>query len=292
MKMKVFTPPQIVEMNINSAEVKAKAPFWKLLILGVAAGLFIGFGAVVSSTVAHSMPDAGLIRLVSGILFPVGLVMVILLGAELFTGNVLMLNALIDKKIGPAGLLRNWVIVIIGNFIGAIGLAALIAFFGQLDIGGGALAIYTAKVASVKASLPFWNALVLGIFCNLLVCSAIYLALTARNVIGKIVAIWIPIAAFVVAGFEHSVANMYYIPAGIFAWWNPAYTDKIADAGINTAVLNFSDFFANNLIPVIIGNVIGGVVIGLILFYFYYKKPKTHSLRKIKRVKLTLEVKR
>jgi len=291
MKMKVFTPPQIVEMNINGAEVKAKAPFWKLLILGIAAGLFIGFGAVVSSTVAHSMPDAGLIRLVSGILFPVGLVMVILLGAELFTGNVLMLNALIDKKIGLSGLLRNWIIVIIGNFIGAIGLAALIAFFGQLDIGGGALAVYTAKVASVKASLPFWNALVLGIFCNLLVCAAIYLALTARNVIGKIVAIWIPIAAFVVAGFEHSVANMYYIPAGIFAWWNSAYSEMITNAGINTAVLNFNDFFMNNLIPVIIGNIIGGAVLGLVLYFFYYKKPKTIS-NKIKKISLTLEVKR
>ena len=278
--MSVLTPAEVVKANIKSAKGKATAPIWKLLVLGIAAGLFIGLGAVVSSTVAHSAGDAGLVRLISGLLFPLGLVLVVLLGAELFTGNVLMLNAMIDGKINWKGLMRNWGIVFVGNFIGSILLAVLIAYFGQLNIGGGELAVYTAKVASAKASLPWMNAFVLGIFCNLLVCAAIYLALAAKTVVGKIMAIWIPIAAFVIAGFEHSVANMYYISAGIFAWWNPIYSEMITDAGINTGVLNFGDFLAGNLIPVTLGNIIGGAAIGLLLYFTHVRVAKKSKSRK------------
>jgi formate/nitrite transporter len=247
--------------------------------LGILAGVFIGLGAAASSTAAHSLGDTGLIRLVSGLVFPVGLCLVVLLGAELFTGKVLMLNAVADKKISFRRMLRNWGLVYAGNLLGALILAAALAFGGQLDIGGGDLAVYTAKVAAAKAGLPFLNALILGIFCNLLVCAAIYLAIAAKTVMGKIVAIFVPIAAFVIAGFEHSVANMYYIPAGIFANLNPAYTNLIADTSINTAVLNFGDFFLNNIIPVTIGNIIGGAAIGLTLYLCNKNRKKIIPIR-------------
>ncbi|GHU07385.1 FdhC protein [Alphaproteobacteria bacterium] len=269
-----MTPKEIVETNIAGAKNKATNKWWKLLLLGILAGLFIGLGAVASSMAAHGLPGTGLIRLVTGLVFPLGICLVVLLGAELFTGNVLMLNAMVDRKIGWRGLLRNWALVYVGNFIGAVILAAAMVWCEQIGIGGGDLAVYTAKVAATKASMPWLNALTLGIFCNLLVCAAIYLAIGAKSVGGKIVALWVPVAAFAIAGFEHSVANMYYVPAGIFAYWNPAFAQKIIDAGVNTAVLDFGDFSLNNLIPVTIGNIIGGAAIGLVLYFVHCNEKK------------------
>ena len=263
---------EAVKLNIDGAKAKANLPVWRLLLLGVMAGLFIGLGAVASSMAAHGMPTTGSLKLVTGLVFPLGLCLVILLGVELFTGNVLMVNALLSKKIGWRGLLKNWGLVYLGNFIGAVGLAALIVFFGGIGVGGDDLAIHTAKIAVVKTSLPWAHAFVLAIFCNLLVCVAIYMALMAKTVAGKIVAIWVPIAAFVISGFEHSVANMYYIPAGIFTWLNPAYSQIITDAGINIASLDFGMFILNNLIPVTLGNIVGGALIGLTLYFCHYKK--------------------
>jgi formate/nitrite transporter len=266
-----MTPSEIVQQNIQAAEGKAKSPIGRLLLLGGLAGLFIGLGAAASSMAAHGIGDTGTARLVTGLVFPVGLVLVVLLGAELFTGNVLMLNALLDRKIGWRGLLRNWGLVYLGNLIGALILAAALAFGGELGIGGGDLAVYTAKVAAAKASLPWLNAFTLGIFCNLLVCAAIYLALTAKTTAGKILAIWPPIAAFVIAGFEHCVANMYYIPAGIMALANPAYSQKIIEAGVDVGALGVEAFLVNNLIPVTLGNIVGGAALGLVL-YFAHKR--------------------
>ena len=262
---------EAIEANMESAKGKANSPGWRLLLLGVVAGLFIGLGAVVSSMAAHGLPTAGLTRLLTGLIFPVGLCLVILLGAELFTGNILMINALFSRKIGWRGLLKNWSLVYLGNFIGAIVLAALMVNFGQIGVGGEALAIHTAKIAAVKNSLPWVNAFVLAIFCNLLVCAAVYMALMAKSIGAKIIAIWVPIAAFVIAGFEHSVANMYYIPAGIFTWLNPTFTQVVADAGVNTASLNFEAFFLNNLIPVTLGNIVGGMLIGITLYAYHYR---------------------
>jgi formate/nitrite transporter len=276
--MSFLNSTEVVDANIEAAVGKAKSKAWRLLLLGVLAGVFIGLGAVASSTAAHALGDTGLVRLVSGLVFPIGLCLVVLLGAELFTGNALMVNAAIAQKITWRALARNWALVFAGNLIGAVLLAACMAYFSQLDIGGGALAVYTAKVAAAKASLPWGNAFVLGIFCNLLVCAAIYLGLTAKDTAGKILGIFLPIVAFVVAGFEHCVANMYYVPAGIFASINPAYAQMITDAGINTAVLNWGAFITNNLIPVTLGNIVGGVAIGLVLYY-------AHGTRRKKRVK-------
>jgi formate/nitrite transporter len=272
--MNILSPTELTDQNLKSAIKKSQSPTSRLLTLGIAAGVFIGLGAVASSTAAHTISDVGLARLISGLIFPIGLCMVVLLGAELMTGNALMITAVLAKKITPKALLRNWALVFLGNLIGALILAALIAFFGQLNIGDGTLAIYTAKIAAAKSSLPFPNALILGIFCNILVCAAIYLSLSAKDTAGKILAIFLPIIAFVTAGFEHCIANMYYIPAGIFASINPAYTDQITAANINTAALNLPSFLSN-LIPVTLGNIIGGALIGLLMYYAHAtRKPK------------------
>lgn len=215
-----------------------------------------------------------MVRLVSGLVFPIGLMMVILLGTELFTGNALMVTAAIQRKITWGSLLRNWVVVFLGNLVGAVALAALMAFFGQLSIGGGDLAVYTAKVAAAKSALPWGNAFVLGIFCNLMVCIAVYQANTAQDTAGRILGIFFPIMGFVLAGFEHCVADMYYVPAGIFAYMNPAYTGMIDAAGINTALLTFGDFIAANLIPVTLGNIVGGVLVGATMYACHRTKSE------------------
>lgn len=270
--MAVNSPKEITDSYIEAAVGKATGPIWRLFVLGIFAGMLIAIGAIASSTAAHSVGDTGTVRFVSGAIFPIGLIMVVLLGTELFTGNSLMVTAVFDKRITVAQLLRNWVIVYLGNFVGAVLMAALMAGFGQLDIGGGALAVYTAKVAASKSTLTWMNAFVLGIFCNFLVCIAIYLGNTAQDTAGKILGLYVPIFGFVIAGFEHCVANMYYIPAGIFAAMNPAYASLLADAGINTAVLNFGTFITANLIPVTLGNIVGGVVVGLIMYVSHATK--------------------
>lgn len=228
--------------------------------------MLIALGAVASSTASQSVPDVGIVRLISGAIFPIGLMMVVLLGTELFTGNALMVTAALKGTITWGQLFKNWVVVYFGNFAGALLLACLMAYFGQLDIGGGNLAVYSAKIAAAKSSLPWINAFVLGIFCNIMVCIAVYLGNTSQDTAGKILGIFFPIFGFVIAGFEHCVANMYYIPAGIFAFMNSVYTGLIADAGINTAVLNFGTFITANLIPVTLGNIVGGALVGIIMY--------------------------
>lgn len=264
--MPINSPKEITDNYIAGSIGKATMAAWRLLVLSFFAGMLISLGAIASSTAAQGIPDAGTARLVTGAVFPIGLMMVVLLGTELFTGNALMVSAVMARKITVLQLLRNWALVYVGNFCGAVLMAWLMAAFGQLDIGGGTLAVYTAKVAAAKASLPWENAFVLGIFCNLLVCIAIYLGNTAHDTAGKIFGVFFPIFGFVVAGFEHCVANMYYIPAGIFAYMNPAYGSAIADAGINVAVLDFGTFITANLVPVTLGNIVGGAVVGAIMY--------------------------
>jgi formate/nitrite transporter len=259
----VLGPREVTEASVG----KATAPFWRLLILGIAAGAFIAFGAVTASTAAHGLANVGVRRLVSGLIFPVGLSMVVLLGAELFTGNVLMINAVFQKRVSWGGLVRNWGIVYVGNFVGAVVVAAAMAFFGHMDIGAGAVAVYSAQVAAAKVSLSWINAFVLGIFCNVLVCIAIYIGLTARDTAGKILGLFLPIIAFVTSGFEHSIANIYYVPAGIFATMNPSYAQLLADAGVATEVLSFTTFNTANLIPVTLGNILGGLLVAFLMYF-------------------------
>ena len=208
-----------------------------------------------------------------GCVFPVGLIMVVLLGTELFTGNCMMVAAVADKRVKLAMLLRNWIVVYLGNLIGAALIVLLVSATGQLGYSSNGLAVLTIKIAAAKTGLSFGAAFAGGILCNALVCIAVLLAMASKSIIGKIAGIWFPIMAFVLSGFEHSVANMYYIPAGIFASMNPAYATAAQEAGVNMANLNALGFLGN-IVPVTLGNIVGGAVIALVMWFCFARDKK------------------
>ncbi|GHU89627.1 FdhC protein [Clostridia bacterium] len=273
--MNLFSAAEVTQNYINSSGKRVAQTLGKIFVLAVFAGFFIACGGMIANTAAHTFPDSGQIRLVSGLLFPVGLIMVVLTGAELFTGAVLLVMPLAARKVKTASVLRLLAVAYAGNFIGAILLAAGCALFGQLGISGGGLAVYTIKVAAAKCALSFPNALVSGFFCNALVCVAVLLSLTAKDTIGKIAGAYVPIAIFVIAGLEHSIANMFYIGAGLFAL--PRYGDMAIAAGIDLSGLTWGAFLLKDLLPVTIGNILGGLAVGLGFWYVYATKPAAPS---------------
>lgn len=248
-----------------------------LTALGVLAGAFIGLGAMFATTVlagADGVLPFGVARLLAGIVFCLGLILVILGGAELFTGNALIVMAWAAGKAPLRRMLRVWAIVYVGNFVGAAGTALLVFLSGQYQGGQGAVARVTLSLALAKATLPFDQALFLGILCNVLVCLAVWLALGARTTTDKVLAILFPVSAFVVAGFEHSVANMYLIPLGLFvkAWGPAAMWAQLGTDPAAYAALTWPGFFAS-LIPVTIGNIIGGsVLVGGVYWFIYLRR--------------------
>lgn len=270
------TITEVIEQNIRNGIKKTNLTTKKLILLGIAAGFFIGIGAEASSLAMHGISNVGLARTVAGAVFPIGLMLIVLLGGELFTGNCLISMAVYDKKAKLKGMIRNLTIVYISNFIGAALMAWMINNCGQLNFSDGGAGAFTIKVALGKVGIDPMQAIVSGILCNVLVCLAIFMAATAKDVAGKCIAIFFPIFVFVISGFEHCVANMYYIPAGIFAAHNPLYVAKATELYGITAEqlsgLNFGTMFSN-LVPVTIGNVIGGMVfVGLLYWYLYRKK--------------------
>lgn len=270
------TITEVIEQNIQNGIKKTNITTKKLILLGIAAGFFIGIGAEASSLAMHGISNVGLARTVAGAVFPIGLMLIVLLGGELFTGNCLISMAVYDKKAKLKGMIRNLIIVYISNFIGAALMAWMINNCGQLNFSDGGAGAFTIKVALGKVGIDPIQAIVSGILCNVLVCLAIFMAATAKDVAGKCIAIFFPIFVFVISGFEHCVANMYYIPAGIFAAQNSLYAAKATELYGITAEqlsgLNFGTMFSN-LIPVTIGNIIGGMVfVGLLYWYLYRKK--------------------
>ena len=270
------TITEVIEQNIQNGIKKTNLTTKKLILLGIAAGFFIGIGAEASSLAMHGISNVGLARTVAGAVFPIGLMLIVLLGGELFTGNCLISMAVYDKKAKLKGMIRNLTIVYISNFIGAALMAWMINNCGQLNFSDGGAGAFTIKVALGKVGIDPIQAIVSGILCNVLVCLAIFMAATAKDVAGKCIAIFFPIFVFVISGFEHCVANMYYIPAGIFAAQNPLYVAKATELYGITAEqlsgLNFGTMFSN-LVPVTIGNIIGGMVfVGLLYWYLYRKK--------------------
>lgn len=265
------TITEVIEQNIQNGIKKTNLTTKKLILLGIAAGFFIGIGAEASSLAMHGISNVGLARTVAGAVFPIGLMLIVLLGGELFTGNCLISMAVYDKKAKLKGMIRNLTIVYISNFIGAALMAWMINNCGQLNFSDGGAGAFTIKVALGKVGIDPIQAIVSGILCNVLVCLAIFMAATAKDVAGKCIAIFFPIFVFVISGFEHCVANMYYIPAGIFAAHNPLYAAKATELYGITAEqlsgLNFGTMFSN-LVPVTIGNIIGGMVfVGLLYWY-------------------------
>ncbi len=252
-------PTDIHGIQVAAAIRKAGLPVSRLLALGTLAGACIAFGASTGNMAAHGIADYGIARLVAGLVFPVGLILIVLVGAELFTGNCLMEMAWAERKITTGGLLRNLAIVWLANLAGSVVVAALAWKSGQWGAAGHALGAYTIKVAAGKAALRPAAAICSGILCNILVCLAILAAASAKNAIGKVFAVWFPIMAFVACGFEHSIANMYYLPAGLMALADEACAAKAAALGINTDVLTLAHA-ARNLLFVTIGNVVGGML--------------------------------
>jgi formate transporter len=258
-----------------------------MFMLAVLAGAFIALGAVFATTVAAGASGSlpyGLIRLSMGLVFSLGLILVVVGGAELFTGNNLIVMAWANRKITTTSLLRNWVLVYLGNFVGAVATAVLVYLSGQYEFGNAAVGATALATAQAKAGLGFGQALVLGILCNGLVCLAVWLSYSGRSVADKILAIVPPIAAFVAAGFEHSIANMYFIPIGLFikAGAPESFWSKIGKTAGDCSDLTWGHFFINNLLPVTFGNIIGGaVLVGGVYWFIYLRKTREPAIQAV-----------
>lgn len=273
--LSALTTGEILEKVSDSGIAKAEGKTLRLLIWALLAGAYIAFGAQASQMVSFNLladPDSlGVGRLVSAAVFPVGLMMVVLCGAELFTGNCLMIIGVLDRKIRISGMLRNWVLVYLGNFLGALLVVALMKSTGLWGTGSGLLGASVIKTAQAKVQLSFGQAFVRGILCNWLVCLAVWMSTGARETVSKIFAIWFCIGLFVISGFEHSIANMYFIPAGIAA----AADSGLAQlAGCDVSVLTVGNFLIKNLLPVTLGNILGGGLFVGMVYWFTGRKLK------------------
>jgi formate/nitrite transporter len=261
-----YSPQQIADKLEASGVRKARLPLRGLFMLGIIAGAHIGLGALFFVLV---MSDASLSfavsRLLGGVVFSLGLVLVVVAGSELFTGNNLLVMAWADGKIGTFELLRNWVVVYVANAIGAVGLAVLVYWSDHAAMNAGNVGAAYIRIAEAKAALPFGEAFFKGVLCNLLVCLAVWLTLAGRSVTDKVIAIVPPISLFVAAGFEHSVANMYFLPLGMLLQWSNG-AEMLALSGV-----------LNNLVAVTLGNVVGGSLLVAAVYFIIYRStlPKT-----------------
>lgn len=274
--------PNEVAHEFSEKVMPAKAEYRKskMLVLAIAAGAFIAFGAQVSLTVTTG--DAafvgwGLSKLIGAMVFAAGLIMVVLTGAELFTGNVMMMFSVIEKKISWAKLLRSWSVVYIGNFIGSILVAALVYFAALGHNNNDMLGAVTITNAHMKVNLTFVEAFCRGILCNWLVCLAVWMATSSKRVIGKIFAIFFPIMTFVASGYEHSVANMFFIPSGILLKNLPGVVTASGLAADQLSTLTWKTFLLNNLFPVTLGNIVGALVFAVLLFWVAYLKDEHNT---------------
>lgn len=268
-----LTPAEIVAYTAETGYKKATMPLRKTMLLSFLAGVFIALAAVGSNIIAHNIGDVGLAKYLAGLIFPTGLILVVIAGAELFTGNNLISIACLDKQVKWHIYAKNLLLVWCGNLVGSVFIALLISFSGQLDYSAGLLGAYTVKVAAIKTNLTFIQAFTSAIMCNLLVCLAVWMAYAAKDIAGKCLAIFFPIWLFIACGFEHSVANMYYLSAGLLANLNPVYTDAVQTAYSMSPVqlenLNLLGAGAN-LITVTLGNLVGGgLFIGAWYWYAY-----------------------
>jgi formate/nitrite transporter len=254
---------------------KAETPALTVMALAVLAGAFIAMGAIFSTTVlagsTGSLPY-GVARLLAGLVFSLGLILVVVGGAELFTGNVLIVMAWASGKVTGRALLRNWVIAYIGNFVGAFGSAVLVFLGQQYTAGGGGVGQTALRIAAGKVDLGFIQAVALGILCNALVCMAVWLTYSARSTTDKIAAIIFPISAFVASGFEHSVANMYFVPYGLLiSAFDPAF---VAGSGVDMSGVSWFTFLWKNLVPVTLGNIIGGALLVASMYWAIFLRRK------------------
>lgn len=270
-------PPAMAAKAEQLGAAKARLDTLSLLTLAVLAGAFIAFGALFSTVTVAGAANTwpyGVTRLLGGFVFSLGLILVVVGGAELFTGNNLMVMAWAGRMISAGALLRAWALVYVGNLVGAVGTAILAFLSGHYTFGGGIVGKTALTLATAKSGLPFFEALLLGVLCNVLVCLAVWLSYSARSVTDKVLAVVPPITAFVAAGFEHSIANMYFLPIGLMikSWAPETFWQSVAATPADFATLSFAGTVAN-LIPVTIGNVLGGgVLVGGVYWFVYLRK--------------------
>jgi len=276
---KAKTGPELIITLHEVSEAKAKSTWIRLIVLGILAGAYIAFAAEASTMAAYNLlanPDTyGLGRALTGAVFAAGLMFCIIAGAELFTGNTLMAGSLAVRKISFGSMLRNWGIVYFANFIGSMLIVCLISSSGLWHASGDLLGAVAIKIAAGKTALSFESAFVLGIGCNWLVCLAVWMAWAAEGVGEKIAAIFFPIWLFVTSGFEHSIANMYYIGAGLVAKEVPALAAKAAEIGVGAEAmsgLSWQGFLVCNLVPVTLGNIVGGSFFVALAYVFANSK--------------------
>jgi len=261
-----YSPREIAARVESVGVAKARMPFLPLAMLGVLAGGFIGLGALCFTLVTS---DATLgfaaARLLGGLAFSLGLILVVVAGAELFTGNNLIAMAWAEGKVTSAEVLRNWIIVCAANFVGAAGLAIIVFLSGHLGTNGGAVAAQAVKIAAAKAALPAVEAFFRGVLCNILVCMAVWMAFAGRSVTDKAIAIVFPISAFVAAGFEHSIANMYFFPIAMLYL-------SVAPSAVPGAELIDAAHMLRNFALVIAGNIVGGSVLVALVYHLIYRR--------------------
>ena len=271
-----LTPSEIKDYTLETGIKKASFPFGKTMLLSFLAGLFIALASVGSNVIAHNIDDIGLAKYLAGLIFPTGLILVVVAGAELFTGNNLISIATLDKKVTLSKFVKNLALVWTGNMAGSVFVAVLIFYSGQLDYSEGLLGAYSIKVGVLKTNMTYLNLFTSGILCNILVCLAVWMSYGATDIAGKALVIFFPIWLFIASGFEHSVANMYYISAALMASSNPEFMDL----AMNTYNFDLEAFenltwvgmFTNNLLPVTIGNLTGGALFVGAWYYWSYKK--------------------
>lgn len=257
-----LTPAEITDYAIKVGVAKARRRNIKVLVLAIVAGIYIALGTLAASTASHDIANQGLAKLVAGVVFPIGLMFVVINGADLFTGNCLVFVSVLDKKIKFYEFIKNLTIVLIGNSIGAMAIAWMQANGGMFNMSDGKFGAYTISVAVAKTNINFSQAFILAVMCNIFVCAGVWMIYGATDVTGKLLASFFVIVAFVISGSEHIVANMYYIPAGIFAKSNLGFVEASGASLAELANLSWKGLFITNAIPVTLGNIVGGMIIG------------------------------
>lgn len=260
-------PAQIANTYVTVGTNKAKLPIAKMFVLAIFAGVFIAIAGASASIASATVSDPSTSRLLNALIFPGGLVMVVLAGSELFTGNCLLLIPLLEKKIKLHELLKSWFVVYLGNLCGSLFVSSIFVYSHTVGLFEGQLAQSLVNTAVTKTSLAFSDAFLRAILCNVLVCIAVWITIGASTAVGKVFGLYLPIVVFVLAGYEHCVANMFYIPAGIFS---------AGEYGIAAEGLNWGSFFLKNLLPVTLGNILGGFLVGG-GYWFAYLHQNPHK---------------
>lgn len=283
-----FSPPEIVDVAVGVGIKKVSTPYLKEFMLAILAGVFISFAAEGSNMAAFNLladpATYGLGKCLAGAIFGTGLMLVLVAGAEMFTGQTLIVVAVLERKVKVTQMLSNWGLVWIGNLVGGVFIAYMMVNSGLFNSSDNLLGAMTIKIAAGKVALPFMSAFWLGLMCNWLVCLAVWMSWAAKDIAGKILAIFFPIWLFITSGFEHCVANMYYIPAGILAKSNPKWVEAALAHGVTPEKLdhlNWTSFFLNNELPVTLGNIVGGAILVAGYYWFVYKSGKKTEIKEM-----------